>query len=334
MSARIGDVAVIPYALPMARPWRTARGTITRRDGWLLRLAAGNVLGLGDCAPLPEAGTEAPEMARDALLAAAARLTGTEPEEALAGLVMPGTPAARCAVETALLALLSGLDGVPVATRLGSRARRRVRVGTACERSDDALRAAAAAGFTVIKLKVGLGPADAEAALLRGLRVPDGQRLRLDANGAFEGQEAVAFLDGIAGLPIESVEEPLRGSDAHGLAALQERVPFPLALDESLPDLLARDEGWPVRRIVVKPTVLGGPLVAARIARRAEAAGIEVVATSALESSVGIAAAAQLAAVLDGDLAHGLDTACWLAQDLAPPLAITEGWAAVPGMAA
>ena len=50
----------LPYALPLKRPWQTARGVMTQREGRLLRLTADDGRsGWGDAAPLPEFGIDA-----------------------------------------------------------------------------------------------------------------------------------------------------------------------------------------------------------------------------------------------------------------------------------
>ncbi|HHH44969.1 MAG TPA: o-succinylbenzoate synthase, partial [Gammaproteobacteria bacterium] len=48
-----------PYQVKLRRAWRSVQGRQTVRSGYLLRLEAGEgISGYGECAPLPEAGTE------------------------------------------------------------------------------------------------------------------------------------------------------------------------------------------------------------------------------------------------------------------------------------
>jgi o-succinylbenzoate synthase len=182
------------------------------------------------------------------------------------------------------------------------------------------LEQAAAAGFRVVKLKIGVDEPSSEIARLMALAlvVPADIRLRLDANGAWGFAEACRILDRLAGLPIESLEEPLRIPDPSLLHALQERAGFPLARDESLaglaPDADLAELG--VSRIVIKPAVVGGLRSALDLSRRAAIAGIEVVVTGIVESAAGLWPAAQLAAATGSRLPHGLATADWLAEDL------------------
>jgi O-succinylbenzoate synthase len=59
----IERVDLVPYRLPLARVWASARGNFRERRGWLVSVRCGDLRGYGDCAPLPEAGTETAEAA-------------------------------------------------------------------------------------------------------------------------------------------------------------------------------------------------------------------------------------------------------------------------------
>jgi len=164
-------------------------------------------------------------------------------------------------------------------------------------------------------------------------------RLCLDANGAWDADQAEMMIALLNRLPVESLEEPLRRSDDALLAALQAGARFPLALDESLVQRRPLTAGrLPVRRLVLKPGVIGGLRPTLALARQAQAAGREVVLTSLIESAAGLWASAQLAAAIEAvpaaPLAHGLATAHWLARDLGRPPLVRTGrlrLSAIPG---
>jgi len=328
---------LLPYHLPLRREWRSARGTIRHRSGWLVRVTdARGRSGLGDCAPLPEAGTEPPERADQALRLLAPALPGRTPPQALSALPA-GPPAARAALEAALLDLQAQAAGLPLRRLLDPGAPDRVRVNAALGPLDTGApaRAAAAAclGFTVLKLKVGLAPVTEELAALERIAagLPPGATLRLDANGAWNEPAAAAFIAGCRVLPVESLEEPLGHPDPERLARLQDGAGFPLALDESLAGGMP-PVPLPVRRLVLKPATLGGLRPALALAAQARSAGGECVVTTTLESAVGAWAAAQLAAAVDpvSRLAHGLGTGAWFARDLAPAPSPAAGWLSLP----
>lgn len=243
----------------------------------------------------------------------------------------------RWALETALVDLDARRRGVPLASLFGATSLS-VPVNAAIGPLDDACaaRAAAAAarGFSVAKIKVGLLGVDEELARLRAVVDAAGGRLRLrlDANRAWDGDDAWRFLSAIADLPIDGVEEPLAAPTLDGLARLQAAVPFALAVDESLAQLGAGAlfASRAVQRLVLKPARVGGVLRALTFARLAQAAGMEVVVTSVVDSAIGVAAAAHLAAAIAPVVAHGLATSDWLVEDVAPALPIRDGCLILP----
>lgn len=331
---RIVACALTSYCLPLRHPWRSARGIFTHRAGWLVRLESDTGLaGHGDCAPLPEAGSETPESALEHLQIQLPLLRGSDPQEALADLDGGHAPAARCALETALLDLAAQQAGVPLAHSLNPHAPLSARVNTALGPLDGAVldRACVAldAGFSVLKLKVGMAVPEIELAALHRLagELPPGAALRLDANGAWSRNQARCFIERLAGLSVESLEEPLARPNIAGLAYLQALAPFPLAVDESLARLGADAllASTAVRRLVLKPMVLGGVRPAYALACRAAQVGMECVATSTVDSAVGVAAATHLAAALDNYLAHGVATASWLVRDVGQPPRLAAG---------
>lgn len=318
--SRIVGFGLIPYALQLRVPWRTAAGTVCRRHGWLVRVEdEDGAVGIGDQpAMLPDQATDGLETR---LRRQGAALLGRHLDEALASLDD------GFGVETALLDLTARQNGLPLRRLLSPLAADRVRVNGIAPLDD--IVAIAQQGFDIVKVKVGLAPWRDEAAALWRLDLPPGVTLRLDANRAWSRAEAEGFLAAIAGLPVESVEEPLRDAEIAGLAALQSTTSVALAIDESL-DLLGLDvllANPPVRRLVLKPALLGGLRRTWDVAAAAETAGYDVVVTSYLESAVGIAAVANLAAALDplARTAHGLATSALFVRDVAEPMSPTCG---------
>ena len=156
---------------------------------------------------------------------------------------------------------------------------------------------------------------------------PDGL-VRVDANGAWDVDEAVraiAAIDRAAG-GLEYVEQPVMAVE--DLAVVRRRVDVPVAADESI---RRAEDPYRVRDLeaadvaVLKVQPLGGVRACLRIA---EDIGLPVVVSSAVESSVGIAAGVALAAALP-ELHHacGLATVQLLTDDV-----VTEPMLPVDGM--
>lgn len=334
----IENVRLRSYELPLKRNWRAASTTLASRRGMLIGIAAGQKTGWGDCAPLPSSGEAGHARAFAALAEAAGGLRGLTLEAAFARLGAIDCDEARWAVETALLDLFGRGSGMPLRRAFRPDARDVLAVNAALGPLDQncAERAAAALaqGFVFAKIKVGVFGIDEELRLLceASSRVEGRLRLRLDANRAWSDADAHRFFEGVAHLPIDGVEEPLANPSEENLRLLQSTVPFALAVDESLFEigvekLFAMQS---VRRLVLKPARIGGFGATLRLAERAVAANMEVVVTSVVDSAIGVAAAAQLAASLGGTQAHGLATGDWLAADVAAQLPIENGMLKLP----
>ncbi|MBK5969921.1 L-Ala-D/L-Glu epimerase [Thiorhodovibrio litoralis] len=356
----------LPYRLPLRQPWHSARGTLSERCGWLLVAEHDGLTGYGDCAPLPAAGTEELDAADRRLTHWQARASACTPQamlDALDAALPSATPAADAAVECALLDVLSKAAAVPLrayllrgcapalaelATSASTPERIPVNgaLGALMNCLPQTIAAQCAAGFRVLKLKVGTGHWSDEIEQLGALlaALPEGAQLRLDANGAWDFATASRILQALEALnakckrgppPIESLEEPLRDPQDNQLAQLQARTSIALALDESLPRRAwpLKLDHLPVRRLVLKPQVLGGLRPSLKLAAAALEAGKETLVTSLIESAAGLWASAQLAAALahlaEGSQAarihHGLATADWLAKDLGEPPPIRDG---------
>ena len=154
-----------------------------------------------------------------------------------------------------------------------------------------------------------------------------GGRIRVDANGAWSVSEAVAAvrrLERAAG-GLEYVEQPC--ASVEELAVVRRAVDVPIAADESIrraadPYRVRDLEAADIAVLKVQP--LGGVRACLRIA---EDIGLPVVVSSALETSVGIAAGVALAAALpELPYACGLATVRLLEDDVATePLLPVDG---------
>ena len=339
------DLTIQPYRLPLRRPWLSAHGEERERIGWLVIASADGIHGYGDCGPMPEAGTEAWASAERRLrhwCEFVHALTDTDPVARTLGALPDSepspTPSADCAVEGALLDLQARQRGLPLRRLLDPDARADIAVnatlGPAATLMLEQASTACSQGYRVLKVKVGIRPAYEELPriLAAARALTSGAVLRFDANCAWDGDTAAAVIERLAGLPIDCVEEPLRDPDDAALGQLQERATFSIALDESLPRRPQPIDParLPVRRLVLKPGVLGGLRPTLRLARLATAAGREVVLTSLIESAAGLWATAQLAAATGSPLAHGVATGDWLARDLGLAPAPEAGRIALP----
>lgn len=162
---------------------------------------------------------------------------------------------------------------------------------------------------------------------VRRLMGPEG-RVRVDANGAWNVDEAERAIHAIAEFDIEYVEQPCASIEE--LAEYRRRTAYlgiPVAADESVrkaEDPLAVARSGAADLLIIKAQPLGGVDRALRIVAEA---GLPVVVSSALDTSVGLSIGAHLAAsVPELDYDCGLGTASLLAADVTErPLSAHDG---------
>lgn len=175
-------------------------------------------------------------------------------------------------------------------------------------------------GCRTAKVKVAGGRLDDDVARVRAVRQelgPEG-RIRVDANGGWNLDEAEHALRRLAPFDLEYAEQPC--ATVEELAELRRRIAdlaIPVAADESVrraADPVAVARASAADLLVLKAAPLGG--VRTTMALAAEA-GLPVVVSSALETSVGLGMGVALAAALpDAAYDAGLGTAALLAADV------------------
>ncbi|WP_115865689.1 o-succinylbenzoate synthase [Halorussus litoreus] len=338
------------FSLPLADPLDTARGSIERREGLLVRLESeSGVVGVGEATPLPGWTEHYDECERvlsnatqaidegEAVESVLSNLDGTQSES----LSRSATPAARHALDLALADLCASrervalyrditaafgdlddaerVESVPVNATVGD---------APVEETVAEAESAADAGFDCLKLKVGARPLAADVDRVEAVSdaLPD-LELRADANGAWDRATAQQFLDAV-GDRLAYVEQPLPATDLAGLAALS----GPVALDETLAGVALRDVlDVDPEAVVLKPMALGGPRPVVAAAERAREASVEPVVTTTIDGSVARTAAVHVAAAIPDVSACGLATANRLESDLGPDIApVADGRAVVP----
>jgi len=312
---KVARASVSSVAGQMPVPSANARHVWRERRGLVLRLwdDEGRV-GTGESSPLPGFSPESLESARAAF--------GVEPwqdfELDLSTPVLPqvrhlvarvdeAVPSARFALETALLDLVGQRLGRPLWALLSEEGTARpTQVAALIDAGEPdpigAAQLAVRAGHRTIKIKIGLR-LEQELKLLAGIRAELGSevKIRLDANRALAGPHLADRLALIARMEPELVEEP---APPEAIEALGD-VGVSLAFDESLMEDVEATfrwvgEGGPWRYVVLKPSVLGGLLRCAELARWCRARGAIPIVSHTLEGPVAFAAISALAVSLPG----------------------------------
>lgn len=303
-----------------------AQRSWNEREGVVLELRAGGLVGAGEASPLPGYSQDDLEAAARELEGVAARLSAIDPGEdvrttfrAKVQEAALRSPAAVFALETALLDLVAQARGLPAwAVLRGDRDAVDIPLNGLAEGATTAELVAAVAralerGLRVVKLKVGAGgTVTRDVERLGAVRSAFGRDvvLRLDANQVLPPASVPAALDALAPFDPELLEEP---STPACVDALPES-PVRLALDESLVHadatarILALGERGLLGAVVLKPMALGGLDRCLSLAETAASVGLGVVVTHMFDGPVASASAACLALAVRGEvLACGLD---------------------------
>jgi L-Ala-D/L-Glu epimerase len=332
------QMKVTERVLRLRRPLEAAYGVVRERELLTVTLTdEDGVTGRGEAAPLEPYDGVSGARVRTALeayrpvLMQSAEVNGAQLIEACRR--VDDLPAALAAIDLALWDHAGVRAGKPVARLLTDDPAMGVAVNAtlaATDRAGAAEQAARAAelGFPCVKVKVGVGDDPARVAAVRAAAGPQ-MALRVDANGAWEVDEAVRAIEALTPVGLELVEEP-----THGLAAVREvreRVAARVAIDETAAAHGALGAGV-ADAVCLKISRCGGIAGLLAAAALVRASGAEVYLASTLDGPLGVAAAVHAAAAL---ASRGPLPACGLATlglfaDLEDPLPAREGRIAVP----
>ncbi|MCW2990874.1 MAG: o-succinylbenzoate synthase [Solirubrobacterales bacterium] len=320
----------------LREPHAAAHGELRSRELFAVTLEGEDgLVGHGEAAPLEPYDGIPGDLVAAALRAhaeAIARLPGgaTGPQVLDACRNAADLPQALAAVDLALWDRGARRAGKPVAALLTDDPDATVEVNATIGALDrggaaDAAAQAARAGFRCVKVKVGVGDDAGRVAAVRALIGPE-VALRLDANGAWTVDEAVAAIEALSPAGLELVEEPVHGIEA--LRAVRERVAVRIAMDETAAEHGALASGA-ADAVCLKISRCGGISATLAAASLVRALGGDVYLASTLDGPLGIAAALHCAAALKVDLPCGLATLRQLELD-GDPLPVLDGRIAVP----
>ncbi|MDG1038936.1 MAG: o-succinylbenzoate synthase [Polaribacter sp.] len=189
-------------------------------------------------------------------------------------------------------------------------------------------------GFSCIKMKIGAIDFDTEIELLKSIRKefsPNEIELRVDANGAFNPNNALEKLEILSELEIHSIEQPIKQGQHSDMAQLCAKTPLPIALDEELIGVFSFEEKKKLLKmiqpqyIILKPSLIGGFAGSKEWINLANEMNCGWWITSALESNIGLNAIAQFTDTLQSDLPQGLGTGGLFTNNFMSPLEVSRG---------
>jgi len=323
------------YILDFKRPSGTSRGVLTQKETWFIILEKDNKKGIGECGILRSLSIDDRPDYEEKLKWVCDNIHLGE--EALWDALVE-FPSIQFGVEMAFQSLRSdspyllfpsefteGIKNIPIngLVWMGEESYMK-------EQIEDKL----AQGFNCIKLKVGAIDFQKELDLLAFIRQHFSSKeieIRVDANGAFSGIDALDKLNQIAIYELHSIEQPIRQGQLEIMKYLCSVTPLEIALDEELIGVFGYEkkkrllEKVKPQYIILKPSLVGGFKGSKEWIDIAEELGIGWWITSALESNIGLNAIAQWTFLQNNPMPQGLGTGGLYTNNFDSPLEVKNG---------
>jgi len=324
-------------SLQFKNPAGTSRGILHEKPSWFLFLKDedNNKHGIGECSIIPDLSIDKKseiEPTLQHICQAINQGNPIKPNE-----MAYGFPAIQFALETALIdyqnggtrilfpsEFTSGQESLPIngLIWMGNIQHMRNQVNKKLEQ-----------GFSCIKLKIGAINTDQELSIIHELRktYPASKlEIRVDANGAFQYDEAREVMKVLAIREVHSIEQPIAKGHTEEMAKLSADTPLAVALDEELIGLMEYESKYQLieaikpQYLILKPSLLGGFNASKEWIRIAEDFDAGWWVTSALESNIGLNALAQWTYTLNVDMPQGLGTGSLFKENIESPLEIQD----------
>ncbi len=362
-AVRIQQLRVQHYRIPLHHPFITTHSALATREGAIVEIfTAEGIIGIGEIAPMPDfsggnlndALTALHQSAvlndlvgqgLDVALNSLYRAVDRLPTSTVYGLELALLDALGQAQQCSISELLSQRSSQSNATyphrsvSMTPRIHIHVNAVIGASARDTAVKhaqAAVAAGFRCLKLKLGMDiETDIERVQAVRRAIGPAVYLRLDANEAWNFDQAYTILTQCAPFDIQYVEQPLKASDLTGMRNLRQAIAIPIAADEAVYDLASARRVFAAQAadiLILKPQLVGGLHVSQQIIQEARTYKVHCVITSAMETGIGIVGALHLvAASPEIVLECGLATLPILEDDLlSEELPIRDGTLTVP----
>ncbi|OQY34799.1 MAG: hypothetical protein B6241_03720 [Spirochaetaceae bacterium 4572_59] len=324
------EIRIFSLKMGMKNPFKIAHGTYDYRENVFIQINRNGRIGYGEAPIVPYYGISAEDVKKD--LQNCVNLQTIESLE----LMLNGQSGGKnpsCRYPVSLSALQSALASIG---QQSSISRDQLLLQTSMtlaydDNIDNMIEGAQDSGFHCFKVKAGI-PGDVER--IRGIKneLPD-SIIRVDANQGWTFQEAQVKIAELEDIGVELIEEPIAGA-AEELETLARNTRIPIILDESVQNDSQLNNflihAPHIAGIVVKIAKTGGPCETLALIHKARNAGLKVMLSCMVESSVGVSAALPLAPLcdwidLDGPLLLADDPFSGIIYDNERPLLQEQG---------
>jgi O-succinylbenzoate synthase len=323
------------YILNFKRPSGTSRGVMTEKETWFIVLEQEGKKGIGECGLLRGLSADDRPDYEEKLQWTCTNINLGKEQlwEALIEF-----PSIQFGVEMAFQSLISETPFLlfPSAFTNGTKS---IPINGLVWMGEEAfmkqqIEEKLADGFRCIKLKIGAIDFVKELQLLRFIRqyfTPDQVEIRVDANGAFNSDEALYKLNQLSEFELHSIEQPIQKNNTDSMAELCKSTPFSIALDEELIGVFSVQKKEELllkikpQYIILKPSFVGGFRGTQEWISLAEKHKIGWWITSALESNIGLSAIAQWTFLHNNTMPQGLGTGALYTNNFDCPLQVKQG---------
>ena len=308
MKQKITDIAIYPFNIKMAEPFRIATMEVDCSPNVLIKIETEEgLVGWGEASPLHSIVGETQSICIAAAQELRRLLIGKDAIEISARVqemdeFLPHNSTIKGAFDMALYDIAGKAVGLPVYQLLGGRPRPMetdLTIGL-CHPKEviKKTQAVLGKGFNIIKVKLGTNLKDDLNRLTAIRETAPKAKIRIDANQGWDRVTAIRALSAFEELDIEFCEQPISASDIKGLREVGGSTTIPLMADEAVFTpasalRLVEEDACPYFNIKLSKS--GGIHNSLKVAAIAEAAGVKCMVGCMLESRLGLAAAVHFA---------------------------------------
>ena len=339
---KIDLVKIVPHTLNFKFEAGTSRGTLTEHNIWYLILESNGKRGIGEIAPLKGLSIDYGVDFKDIISKIDFNNINIESVEdvftQIQQLELSQYPALVFGLETAFLDLFYGgkrkiFDAdfynkefeIPINGLIWMSSK---------ENMLEQIRSKIIDGYKCLKLKISQENWKDELDVLKYIRQEhDSEKmmLRVDANGAFNFEEAKEVIKALALLEVHSIEQPIAAGQLDQMKELIKISKIGIALDEELIGVSTKEDKIKLldelepHFLILKPTLLGGFHACDEWIELAIEREIDFWVTSALESNIGLNAICQYVEFNEIEGFQGLGTGQLYHNNIESPLTIDNG---------
>ncbi len=309
------------FNLTFRIPFKTSKDVFNTREGFLIALRnEKNIIGLGECSPLPGYSYEDMYECEEQLQKLTRILNNSEIGNDISSLENFFSkriffPSVHFGIEQCLLNMIASGNPNFLQNKLKS-SKKEIDVSVVLESGDkldiiSAIEKKTAAGYKTFKIRIGEQSFDDDFRLIESIRKYYGHEINicLNINGVWDKQEAVERIKLLSPLKIQFIEEPCEHLET--VIEISKKSPIPIAVGQSMntaADVLNIIKSSNVEYIILKPTIISGILSSMKLIEEAEKKKKKIIISSSFESALGKSALVFLASLVSQKASHDLDT--------------------------